>query len=109
MYAPTRAVGTRPGHVYEQGREDYRAGMQNQAGAAQSAATTKAVYPIVADMDQHVAEQYGVFDLLTDVTRGKATPAVFVIDPSGHVRWSYIAKKIDDRSSDQTIMEHLPS
>lgn len=74
--------------------------VQNQAGAAQSAATTKAVYPIVADMDHHVAEQYGVFDLLTDVARGKATPAVFVVDPSGHVCWSYIATNIDDRPSD---------
>jgi peroxiredoxin len=74
--------------------------VQNQAGAAQSAVTTKAACPIVADMDHHVAEQYRVFDLLSDVTRGKATPAVFVVNPSGHVRWSYIAKNIDDRPSD---------
>jgi len=82
--------------------------VQDQAGAPQSAATTKAEYPIVADMDHHVADQYGVFDLLTDVTRGKATPAVFVVDPSGHVRWSYIAKNVDDRPADQTILENLP-
>ncbi|HEU5101838.1 MAG TPA: redoxin domain-containing protein, partial [Roseiflexaceae bacterium] len=69
----------------------------------------KATFPILADMDHHVADQYGVFDLLTDVTRGEATPAVFVVDPSGHVRWSYIAKNIDDRPSVQTILENLPT
>jgi len=82
--------------------------VQDQAGAAQSAAAAKAEYPILADADHHVAEQYGVFDLLTDVTRGKATPAVFIVDRTGHVGWSYIAKNIDDRPSDQTIVEHLP-
>jgi peroxiredoxin len=83
--------------------------VQDQAGAAESTAKTKAAYPIVADTDHHVADQYGVFDLLTDVTRGRATPAVFVVDPSGHVRWSYVAKTIDDRPSDQTILDNLPS
>jgi peroxiredoxin len=109
MYAPTRAVGTRPGHVYGQGREDYRAGSAEPSGRGAECCDDEGSYPIVADMDHHVAEQYGVFDLLSDVTRGKATPAVFVVDPSGHVRWSYIAKNIDDRPSDQTILEHLPS
>jgi peroxiredoxin len=82
--------------------------VQDQVGAAQSATTTKAGYPILADKDHQVAEQYGVFDLLTDVTPGKATPAVFILEPNGQVRWSYIAKNIDDRPSNQAIVENLP-
>ena len=82
--------------------------VQDQAGAAESVSNANATFPILADMDHHVADQYGVFDLLTDVTRGRATPAVFAIDASDHVRWFYIAKNIDDRPSDQTILENLP-
>ena len=41
--------------------------VQDKAGAAESATKTKATFPIVADTDHHVADQYGVFDLLTGV------------------------------------------
>ena len=92
----------------DQGAKIIALAVQDQAGAAESVSKAQVTFPILADTDHHIADQYGVFDLLTDVTRGRATPAVFVVDPSDHVRWSYIAKNIDDRPSDQTILEHLP-
>jgi peroxiredoxin len=83
--------------------------VQDQAGAAQSVDATKAEFPILADADHHVADQYGVFDLLTDVSiRGKAAPAVFIVDQSDHIRWSHIAANINDRPWNQTILENLP-
>ena len=42
------------------------------------------------------------------VTWSKATPAVSIVDISGYMRSSYVAKTIDDRPSDQTIGEPSP-
>lgn len=51
-------------------------------------------YRILSDSRQRVAKGYGVFNLLDD---GLAAPAVFVIDPAGTVRYSYIGQNINDR------------
>lgn len=75
------------------------------AGAQRMAQVTGAVFPILADPDHAVADAYGVYDLLGD---GVATPAVFIIDTSGRVVWSYIGQNASDRPSAQTILENLP-
>jgi peroxiredoxin len=64
----------------------------------------QASFPILADANHAVADAYGVFNLLNDNT---ATPSIFIINPSGHVVWSYIGKDVSDRPSAAIILEHL--
>ena len=52
-----------------------------------------------------MADAYGVYNLLGD---GVATPAVFIIDQSGQIVWSYVGQSASDRPSVQTILETLP-
>ncbi|MCK6625358.1 MAG: peroxiredoxin family protein [Anaerolineae bacterium] len=79
---------------------------QDQAGAQASASTAQVSYPVLADPDHQVADAYGVYNLLGD---GVATPAVFVINKSGQIAWSYIGQNISDRPNNQTILENLPA
>jgi peroxiredoxin len=68
------------------------------------ALAVQASFPILADTDHAVADQYGVFNLLGD---GVAAPAVFVIDPGGRIVWSYIGRSATDRPSVDDIVAHL--
>ena len=63
-----------------------------------------AQYPMLADPDHLVAEAYQVFDLLGD---GYAAPAVFIIDPSGQIVWSYIGEQDTDRPPVSDILSQL--
>ncbi len=80
--------------------------VQDEAGAAKSVEASKAGFPILADAEHLVTELYGVLGLIEDPNL--ATPAVFVIDQNGLIRWSYVAKYESDRPSNQTILENLP-
>jgi peroxiredoxin Q/BCP len=80
--------------------------VQDQAGAQASASGANLSYPILADSDHRVADAYGVYNLLGDSV---ATPAVFIIDKSGQIAWSYIGQNISDRPHNQTILENLPT
>ena len=62
--------------------------VQSQEGAAYTAQVTKAQYPILADAQHTVAEQYGVFDL-PDCRLGQrlTLPSVFIIDQNGKIVW----------------------
>ena len=73
--------------------------------AQQMAQLIQSEYPILADVNHAVADDYGVFNLLND---GVATPSVFVIDPAGYIAWSYIGRDINDRPSPEEILSHLP-
>jgi peroxiredoxin Q/BCP len=79
--------------------------VQDTAQAQRMVQVAGTSFPILADPDHHVAEAYGVYNLLGD---GVATPAVFVIDHTGQIVWSYIGRDISDRPSAQTVLEHLP-
>lgn len=79
--------------------------MQDQAGAQASVSGASLSYPILADPDHGIAAAYGVYNLLGDSV---ATPAVFIIDKSGQIVWSYIGQNISDRPTNQTILENLP-
>jgi peroxiredoxin len=79
--------------------------VQDTAQAQRMAQAVGTSFPILADPDHHVAEAYGVYNLLGD---GVATPAVFVIDQTGQIVWSYIGRDISDRPNAQTILDHLP-
>ena len=79
--------------------------VQDTAQAQRMVQVAGTSFPVLADPDHHVAEAYGVYNLLGD---GVATPAVFVIDQTGQTVWSYIGRDINDRPSAQTILDHLP-
>jgi peroxiredoxin len=75
------------------------------AGAQRVAQATGASFPLLADPDHAVADAYGVYNLLGD---GLATPAVFIVDKSGHIAWSYVSQNASDRPAAQTILDNLP-
>ena len=75
------------------------------AGAQHVAQVTGAPFPILADPDHAVADAYEVYNLLGD---GVATPAIFIVDKSGQIVWSYVGQSASDRPSVQTILENLP-
>ena len=79
--------------------------VQDETGAQASLRDTGVSYPILADPQHQVAEAYGVYNTLGD---GVAAPAVFIIDTSGQIVWSYIGQNISDRPNPQTILENLP-
>lgn len=74
--------------------------------AQKVAQVTGAAFPLLADPDHTVAEAYGVYNLLGD---NLATPAVFIIDKSGQIVWSYVGQDSNDRPDMQTILTHLPA
>jgi peroxiredoxin len=80
--------------------------VQDEAGAQASVGGANVSFPVLADPDHRVADVYGVYNLLGD---GVATPAVFVVDKSGQIAWSYIGQNISDRPNNQTILENLPA
>ena len=79
--------------------------VQSPSNARRMVQLTGAACPILADPDHIVADAYGVFNLLRD---GVATPAVFIIDRSGAVVWSYIGQNANDRPDSQTVLKNLP-
>ena len=79
--------------------------VQDASSAKLIAKLTSADFPILADEQHQAASAWGVYNLLND---GTATPAVFVIDASGHVIWTYIGKDINDRPSAIEILKQIP-
>lgn len=79
--------------------------VQDQNGAQASITDAGVTFPILADPTHQVADAYGVYNLLGD---GVATPAVFIIDKSGQIVWSYVGQNINDRPDVQTILANLP-
>jgi peroxiredoxin len=79
--------------------------VQSVANAGRMVQVTGARFPILADPDHAVADAYQVYDLLGD---GVAAPAIFIINPSGDIIWSYIGRNSNDRPSSQIILDQLP-
>jgi peroxiredoxin len=61
-------------------------------------------FPVLSDPNQHVVDQYGVYNLLGD---SLATPSVFIIDMEGVIRWAYVGESSADRPSNEMILEQL--
>jgi peroxiredoxin len=62
-------------------------------------------YQILSDPDAEVIKAYGVFNLHDN---DLATPATFLIDKQGTVRWEYIGRSAaSDRPDNQKIIEQL--
>ena len=64
---------------------------------------TGASYPVLADPDQAVAKEYGVFNLLDD---GVAAPATFIFT-SERIIYGYVGQAIGDRPPVSTILHIL--
>jgi peroxiredoxin len=79
--------------------------VHDPALARRVAQLTGAPFPILADPDHAVAEDYGVYDLFGD---GIATPSVFIVNNSGQIVWSYIGRNAADRPGAGTVLENLP-
>ena len=80
--------------------------VQDQAGAQNAVNSIGVTYPILADPDHSIADAFGVYNLLGDRV---ATPAVFIIDKSGRIVWSYIGQNVNDRPNNQIILDNIPS
>ena len=61
-------------------------------------------FPILYDVSTKVVAEYEVFDLLGD---GLPTPAVFVLDRAGNIRWQYVGKAYTDIPANAAIIEQL--
>lgn len=79
--------------------------MQPQDEAARTVEKTKAEYPVLADSEHVVAEQYGVYSLFND---SEAVPSVFIISYDGRIIWDHVATIVTDRVPSETILENLP-
>ena len=67
-------------------------------------ALSGAKYHVLADPDGATARSYGVFDLLGD---GVATPATFIVDGDGGIRWYEVGVDIADRAAVADILAAL--
>ena len=79
--------------------------VQDKTGAQATVQDSNVTYPVLADPDHSMTDSYNVFNLLND---NVATPAVFIIDTSGKIVWSYIGQHIQDRPSNVEILANLP-
>jgi peroxiredoxin len=77
---------------------------QNVDRAQQMAGLIQASYPILADVDHAVTSAYGVFNLLGDDV---ATPAVFIVQPTGEISWSNVSTDPNVRPNAAEILSHL--
>ena len=60
--------------------------------------------PVLYDPEAEVIGRYGVYDLLGD---GMATPATFIIDKEGVIRWKHVGSRVSDRPTAQQVLELL--
>ena len=79
--------------------------MQPQDEAALSVEKSKAQFPILADSEHAVTDQYGLYNLFDD---SEAAASVFIINKDGRIVWDQIATYQTDRVPSQTILENLP-
>ena len=74
------------------------------AGADYVVADLGIQFPVLYDPQAEVIRPYGVYNLLRD---NLATPAVFVIDKAGQVRWRWVAERYNQRPANQQIIDEL--
>jgi peroxiredoxin len=79
--------------------------VQSVANARRMVQVSSAAFPVLADPDGTIAKTYQVYNRLGD---NVAAPAVFIIDTSGAIVWSYVGKSANDRPNIQNILAHLP-
>jgi len=88
----------------EKGAQVIALAVQPQEEAALTVERTEALFPILADDDHVVAEEYGIYNLFSSL---EAAPSVFIINQDGRITWSHIADTLSERVPSQTILENL--
>ena len=61
-------------------------------------------FPILYDPSTEVPAAYKVYNLLGD---GLATPATFIVDREGIIKWKYVGRSIGDRPNSAAIIAQL--
>ena len=61
-------------------------------------------FPILYDTELAVIRGYEVFNLNGT---GRTTPATFIVDKQGVIRWKYIGRNYSDRPSNGRIIDEL--
>jgi hypothetical protein len=89
----------------QQGAQIIALAVQPQNAAAATVEGSKAQFPILADSEHAVADEYGVYDLFQD---SEAAASVFIISQDGRIVWDHIATRQTERVPSQTILENLP-
>jgi peroxiredoxin Q/BCP len=89
----------------EKGAQIIALAVQSQDEAALSVAITQAQFPILADDEHTVADEYGVYNLWGS---SEAAPSVFIISKDGRIIWDSIARGLTDRVPNETILENMP-
>ena len=74
------------------------------SGAQRVASLIGIPFPILYNKDADVVKAYGVYDLLDD---GLATPATFIIDKQGVIRWKRVGSRVGDRPPASKVLEEL--
>lgn len=88
----------------EKGAQIIALAVQPQDEAALSVERSEAQYPILADSEHAVADQYGVYNLSDN---SEAAPSVFIISQDGRIIWDHIGTGVTDRVPSETILENL--
>ena len=88
----------------QQGVQIIALAVQSEILAALSVEGSKAQFPILADSEHAVADEYGVYDLFQDT---EAAASVFIISQDGRIVWDHIATTQTERVPSQTILENL--
>jgi peroxiredoxin Q/BCP len=88
----------------EKGAQVIALAVQPQEEAALTVERTKAPYPVLADSDHVVTEEFGIFNLFAGF---EAAPSVFIIDQDGLITWAHIASTVSERVPSETILENL--
>lgn len=89
----------------EKGAQVLAIAVQDVAEAAKSVEKSGATFPVLADADHAVTDDYSIYNLFGEEI---AAPSVFIISPDGQIVWQYIAKTQPDRKSSAEILEQLP-
>ncbi len=76
------------------------------SGAESIAQSVGLSFPILYDPEAVVVQSYGVLNALGD-TPGLATPATFIIDKDGVIRWKYVARSYGDVPPTSLVIEQL--
>ena len=61
-------------------------------------------FPVLYDPSGTVPRSYEVYELIEP---GLATPATFVVDRDGIIRWKYVAGSISDRPPASMVLKRL--
>jgi len=63
-------------------------------------------FSVLYDLDEEVSQRYQVYGLLD---KGMTTPATFLLDKEGRIRWQYVGKTHTDKPALERILSELKS